>query len=126
MQREEVSLFGTNGQSAALKKVAARNFRILALAALFALFPLLVSSLAHASGPSSNRVLNYQIRLTDSSGIPVANGTKNIKLTFFTAASGGTQLYTACSANGTPTGTPTAVVATFTNGTATVLIGDTT
>src|SRR5687768_13602834 len=84
-----------------------------------------LNSPVHASGPSSNRVLNYQIRLTDSSGIPVANGTKNLKLTFFTAASGGTQLYTACSADGSATGTPTAVVATFASGTSTILIGST-
>src|SRR5688500_7955522 len=84
-----------------------------------------LNSPVHASGPSSNRVLNYQIRLTDSSGIPVANGTKNLKLTFFTLASGGTQLYTACSADGSPTGTPTAVVATFASGTSTILIGST-
>ncbi len=80
---------------------------------------------AQASGPSSNRVLNYQLRLTDASGIPVADGTKSVKLTFFTASSGGTQLYTACSADGSATGTPTAVTVTFTNGAASVLIGDT-
>ncbi len=34
-----------------------------------------------ASGPSSNRVLNYQLRLTDANGIAVADGTKNLKLT---------------------------------------------
>ncbi|HSD11936.1 MAG TPA: hypothetical protein VLC10_00105, partial [Patescibacteria group bacterium] len=80
---------------------------------------------ALASGPSSNRILNYQLRLTDLTGIPVADGTKNIKLTFYTASVGGTQLYTTCAADGTATGTPTAVVVTFTNSTGTVLIGDT-
>src|SRR5688572_9240811 len=95
---------------------------LFAFASLFSLF---FTTFALASGPSSNRVLNYQIRLTDSSGIPVANGTKNLKLTFFTASSGGTQLYTACSADGSATGTPTAVVATFASGTSTILIGST-
>src|SRR5688572_30491727 len=95
---------------------------LFAFASLFSLF---FTTFALASGPSSNRVLNYQIRLTDSSGIPVANGTKNLKLTFFTASSGGTQLYTACSADGSAPGTPTAVVATFASGTSTILIGST-
>src|SRR5512135_1976066 len=79
-----------------------------------------------ASGPSSNRILNYQLRLTDTNGIPVADGTKNLKFTFYTAATLGTQLYSACSSDGTPTGTPTAAVVTFTNGQASFLIGDTT
>ncbi|MEY4744066.1 MAG: hypothetical protein RL272_11, partial [Candidatus Parcubacteria bacterium] len=78
-----------------------------------------------ASGPSSNRILNYQLRLTDPSGIPVADGTKSLKLTFYDASSGGTQLYTACSTGGTPTGAPQAVTATFAGGVSTVLIGDT-
>lgn len=80
---------------------------------------------ALASGPSSNRILNYQIRLSSATGVPVANGTQSIRLTMYTAAVAGTQLYTACSSDGTPTGTPTAVMATFLNGTSTILIGDT-
>ncbi|HSD12931.1 MAG TPA: hypothetical protein VLC10_05215, partial [Patescibacteria group bacterium] len=74
-----------------------------------------------ASGPSSNRVLNYQIRLTDATGIPVADGTKDIKLSFYDAASGGTRLATDC---GT-TVTPVARKVVFTNGTGSVLLGDT-
>jgi len=69
-----------------------------------------------ASGPSSNRVLNYQIRLTDSSGIRVSDGVVELELTFYDSALGGSQLYTACSADGSATGVPTAVQATFTNG----------
>ncbi len=84
------------------------------------------STAALASGPSSNRILNYQLRLTDTSGIAVPNGTLSVKLTFYDASSGGTQLYSACTNDGSPTGTPTAVTATFTSGTSTVLIGDTT
>jgi hypothetical protein len=42
-----------------------------------------------ASGPSSNRVLNYQIRLTDTSGVPVVDGIKNVKISFYDAASAG-------------------------------------
>ncbi|HTM68738.1 MAG TPA: hypothetical protein VL426_05565, partial [Candidatus Binatia bacterium] len=53
-------------------------------------FPL--STPVLASGPSSNRVLNYQLRLTSATGVPVADGNQNIKLTFYTAASLGTQL----------------------------------
>jgi hypothetical protein len=77
-----------------------------------------------ASGPSSNRILNYQIRLTNASGVPVSDGTKGIKLTIFSAASGGSQLFTACSVGASPTGTPEAVTVTFSGGTGSVLIGD--
>jgi hypothetical protein len=76
---------------------------------------------ASASGPDSNRLLNYQLRLTDPSGIPVSDGTKNIKISFYDAASAGTRLATDC---GT-TGTPVARKVIFTNGIGTVLIGDT-
>ncbi|MEY4744073.1 MAG: hypothetical protein RL272_18, partial [Candidatus Parcubacteria bacterium] len=106
------------------RKAGAFLFVFGGAAALIALATLIVRPIL-ASGPSSNRILNYQLRLTDTNGVPVADGTKNVKLTFYTLSSGGTQLYTACSADGTPTGTPTAVVATFTNGTGTVLVGDT-
>jgi hypothetical protein len=78
------------------------------------------SGVALASGPSSNRVLNYQIRLTDTAGNAVTNGTKGIKLTIYSAATGGTVLYTDC---GT-TGTPTARKAVFASGSASILIGD--
>src|SRR3989338_8312047 len=59
---------------------------------------------ANASGPSSNRMLNYQLRLTDPSGIPVADGTKNIKISFYDAATGGTRVATDCGTVGTPVG----------------------
>src|SRR5687767_7985086 len=73
-----------------------------------------------ASGPSSNRVLNYQLRLTDTNGVPV-NGTKNVKLVFYDAATAGTALHSDCGTTGTPVGRKII----FTNGIGTVLIGDT-
>src|SRR5512142_2852498 len=107
--------------------LAIRSFeRVVAFFALSISLCLSLVSPALASGPSSNRILNYQLRLTDTNGIPVADGTKNIKFTFYTAATLGTQLYTACSADGSATGTPTAAVVTFTNGQGSFLIGDTT
>src|SRR3989339_246034 len=78
---------------------------------------------AEASGPSSNRVLNYQIRLTDSSGIRVPDGIVELELTIYDLAIGGSQLYTACSVDGLPGSAPTAVQATFTNGISSILIG---
>ena len=77
---------------------------------------------ATASGPSSNRVLNYQLRLTDASGIPVADGTKNIFIKFYDASTAGTMLHSDCDT----TGTPVARKIIFTNGIGSVLIGDTT
>src|SRR3989339_1099280 len=78
---------------------------------------------AEASGPSSNRVLNYQIRLTDSSGIRVPDGIVELELTIYDLAIGVSQLYTACSVDGLPGSAPTAVQATFTNGISSILIG---
>ena len=98
-------------------------FAFFTLAIFFTLF---TDTATLASGPSSNRILNYQIRLTDPNGIAVPDGTEDLQLTVYTASSGGSQLYSACTADGTATGTPTAVVATFTGSAATVLIGDTT
>ena len=83
-------------------------------------------SAVKASGPSSNRMLNYQIRLTDLSGNLVSDGTYNVKLVIYDAAQGGNQLYSVCSADGTATGTPTAVQMTLFSGVGSVLIGDTT
>src|SRR3990172_8942659 len=87
----------------------------LSLSVLYVIHPV------RASGPSSNRVLNYQLRLTDPSGIPVADGTKNVKLSFYTAASGGVPIATDCGTTGTPVGRKVIV----SGGIATVLIGDT-
>ncbi|MBI4457837.1 hypothetical protein HY633_02640, partial [Candidatus Uhrbacteria bacterium] len=75
----------------------------------------------HASGPDSNRVIAYQLRLTDTGGNPVADGTKNIKINFYTVSSGGSPVHSDC---GT-TGSPVARKVVFTNGIGTVLIGDT-
>ncbi|MBI4457896.1 hypothetical protein HY633_02950, partial [Candidatus Uhrbacteria bacterium] len=57
---------------------------------------------AQASGPDSNRVLAYQLRLTDTSGTAVADGTKNIKIKFYTASTGGTPVHCDCGTTGTP------------------------
>lgn len=73
-----------------------------------------------ASGPSSNRVLNYQIRLTDANGIPL-EGTQNVKLSFYTVASGGTPVHTDCGTTGTPVARKIVVA----GGAGSVLIGDT-
>jgi hypothetical protein len=82
-------------------------------------------SATSASGPSSNRLLNYQIRLTDISGNLISDGTYNLKLTVYDASSGGNQLYTVCSADGSATGTPTAVQVSMFSGVGSILIGDT-
>ncbi len=70
-------------------------------------------------------ILNYQLRLTDLNGIPVADGSKNLKITIYDAVSGGNQLYTFCATTDSPIGTPEFLPVTFTNGVASVLIGDT-
>src|SRR5438477_5587101 len=98
------------------------HWRSMALAVLFLLIlaNLYVWMPTFASGPSNNRVLNYQLRLTDGSGIPVADGTQDIKISFYVADSGGTPVYTDCGLVGTPVGRKVI----FTNGVGSVLIGD--
>ncbi len=68
-----------------------------------------------------NRQINYQAKLSDSSGFPVADGQYAIKFSLYAAASGGTPLWTA---SGT-TASPNAVTTTLRNGLFTVLLGDT-
>lgn len=67
------------------------------------------------------RILSYQLRLTDSSGIPVADGTVDIIISIYDAASGGSRVHTDCGTVGTPTSRKVV----FTNGVGSVLIGDT-
>src|SRR3989344_3829162 len=92
---------------------------------VLASFLLVSAAVVRASGPSSNRILNYQLRLTNSLGVAVPDGTKNLKLTIYDSSSGGIQLYTACSSDGSALGTPTAAVATFDGGTSSILLEDT-
>src|SRR5690606_21128669 len=80
---------------------------------------------ALASAPAANRMLNYQLRLTNPSGIAVANGVQELRLTIYDAASGGNQLYSVCTDDGLFDGTPTAVEVMFTSGVGSTLIGDT-
>ena len=101
--------------------MAAFAFYFSGLATLFLAITGQINPARGASGPDQNKVLSYQIRLADAGGTAVADGTKNIKINFYTAASGGTPVYTDC---GT-TGTPVAREVVFTSGIATVLIGDT-
>jgi hypothetical protein len=83
---------------------------------------LILPQTANAAVPA---ILNYQLRLTDSTGIPVPDGTKSVKLTIYDAAAAGNQLYTACATGGSPVGAPQFATLTFTNGVASVLIGST-
>src|SRR3989344_8065534 len=85
---------------------------------------LVSTALAVTGAVDSNSILNYQLRLTNNNAVPVG-GVKNLKITIYDAASGGNQLYTFCATTDSPTGTPESFPVTFTNGDATVLIGDT-
>ena len=68
-----------------------------------------------------NKQINYQGKLTDGSGVSVADGSYNFKISLYTVASGGTPVWTA---RGT-VGTPTARAVTLTNGMFSVMLGDT-
>jgi len=91
----------------------------LAGAATIWLSVLYVNRGAIASGPSSNRLLSYQVSLSDVNGIALT-GTQEVILNFYTVPTGGTPIHTDC---GT-VGTPVARKAVMDNGTATIIIGD--
>ncbi|MFC1638695.1 hypothetical protein ACFL26_00285, partial [Patescibacteria group bacterium] len=80
---------------------------------------------AWASAPESNRILNYQMRLANSGGQLVADGTYDIKVTLYDAATSGSALYSICTGNGQPDGSPTAAQVSFTSGVASILVGGT-
>ncbi|MBM3204615.1 hypothetical protein FJZ48_01380, partial [Candidatus Uhrbacteria bacterium] len=69
-----------------------------------------------------NRQINYQAKLLDASGLPVADGNYSIKFSLYDSLSGGTRLWTA---TGT-VGTPTALTVAVQNGLFSRLLGDTT
>jgi len=73
------------------------------------------------AAPQINNQINYQARLMDASGFPVADGNYSVIFSLYDASSAGTRLWTA---NGT-VGAPTALTVNVTNGLFTVLLGDT-
>ncbi len=68
-----------------------------------------------------NRQMNYQAKLLDASGNPVANGDYSIKFSLYDAASAGNRLW---AATGT-LATPGAITVSVQNGLFTILLGDT-
>ena len=57
--------------------------RIVSAAALILAAAVLPFAASLASGPSTNMALNYQARITDSNGIPLADGAKNFKFVIY-------------------------------------------
>ena len=73
------------------------------------------------AAPQINNQINYQARLMDASGFPVADGNYSIIFSLYDQSSTGTRLWTA---SGT-VGTPTALTINVQNGLFTILLGDT-
>ncbi|MCE9586472.1 hypothetical protein K8R04_04110 [Candidatus Uhrbacteria bacterium] len=73
------------------------------------------------AAPQINNQINYQARLMDASGFPVADGNYSIIFSLYDASTAGTRLWTA---SGT-VGSPTALTVNVQNGLFTVLLGDT-
>src|SRR5688572_8558756 len=67
------------------------------------------------------KLLNYQARITDDSGVPVPDGNLNIWISVYDASSGGSCLYAMRGSCGTPSFKTVSVV----NGVFSTLIGDT-
>lgn len=70
------------------------------------------------------KLLNYQAKLVDSNGKPVADGNYNIKFTIYDAPTGGNCVYTA-RGGCPPDGTPQARSVPVADGVLTVVLGDT-
>lgn len=68
-----------------------------------------------------NRQISYQGKLLDTTGVPVTNGTYQMKFALYAAASGGTPLWVA---SGTSVGAPTAIPVTVQSGLFSILLGD--
>ncbi|MCE9586471.1 hypothetical protein K8R04_04105 [Candidatus Uhrbacteria bacterium] len=73
------------------------------------------------AAPQINNQINYQARLMDASGFPVADGNYSIIFSLYDASTAGTRLWTA---SGT-VGSPAALTINVQNGLFTVLLGDT-
>jgi hypothetical protein len=72
-----------------------------------------------------NRQINYQGRLMSAGGSSVSDGVYAMTFRFYGQASGGTQLWSASTTNGLPTGTPVSIPVSVKNGLFTVILGDT-
>ncbi|MBU2566939.1 hypothetical protein KKG46_05295, partial [Patescibacteria group bacterium] len=71
-----------------------------------------------------NQAINYQGKLMDSLGSPVADGSYQITFSLYDQASGGSAIWSASTTNGLPTGTPAAVTVDVQTGLFTILLGD--
>ncbi|QQR60431.1 hypothetical protein IPH19_03380 [Candidatus Uhrbacteria bacterium] len=98
-----------------------RSLRPFLIAFTLLLGGLFLSSSAVLAAPQINNQINYQARLMDSSGFPVADGNYSVYLSLYDASTAGTRLWTA---TGT-LATPTPLTVNVQNGLFTVLLGDT-
>jgi len=102
----------------------ARRIRLRKMVASFLSLSLIIVSVyvyskyAHAA---ITKEISYQGKLTNSSGVAVADGSYNMVISLYTVASGGTPVWTA---RGT-VGSPTTRAVTVTNGIFSIMIGDT-
>lgn len=101
----------------AIKWVA--RFLFLATLVLAVVGSLFVS--AKTAQASAASVFTYQARIMDSQGNPIADGNYSMKFSLYTAASGGTPVWTASGV----VATPSAITVHATNSLVTVYLGDT-
>ncbi|MBU2566545.1 hypothetical protein KKG46_03215, partial [Patescibacteria group bacterium] len=84
---------------------------------------LLLIPTAYAAQGISHTV-NYQGKLMDAVGTPVVDGSYNMRFVIYDASSGGSQLWSASTTNGLPTGTVASFPITVTSGLFSILLGD--
>src|SRR3989339_1124053 len=94
---------------------------LLVLCSLIFLFVMIYLFTATSSQASIYKAVNYQAKLLDkATGIPVANGSYDVKLSIYDDPAAGNRLWTA---RGT-VGTPTAKSVTVTNGIFSTMLGE--
>ena len=103
-----------------LLSVVFASLTIGALVALLHLSTTRLSSLTANAAPP--KIISYQAKVTDSSGVTVSDGTYALKFALYSALTGGDCFYVA---SGT-CASPTAVTTTITSGVFSILLGDTT
>ncbi len=96
-----------------------RVFRLAVFCFIAALFIFVEGSFVQAA-PGINRQISYQGKLLNASGVAVTDGTYQMKFSLYSAASGGTTLWTASGTTALPTAIPVAVQ----NGLFSLLLGD--
>ncbi|MDD2786421.1 MAG: hypothetical protein PHS79_06100, partial [Patescibacteria group bacterium] len=116
----EIQRSGNSAKRKFMRRVVCAG--MLALAIVGTWYVVRGTSYANAAGIA--HTVNYQGRLLTTGGTSVPDGTYQMEFRLYTAASGGSHLWSASTTDATPTGSVAAIDITVTNGLFSVLLGD--